>query len=337
MEMRLYWESCLKAFLAPALDSVVTSTVPEPGSLGLLGIGPASVGLPRRRAVRRRDSMTIPWRRVSEGFLARAAVTLAAYALVACALLPTSLLSQADAKPVTQQFQDLKITFTAAKAGDTADKIFLVLVDADGKPLSKFKVAVSADGFTTTGFSDHFELTDGAIADGSTVTLRIKSVANYNGKIGLQSASFIDQASGKVTGTGAATGGKLAGDPIYTISNDVIPSANLVVKNLFFYENHAAVNFDTLDPAVLIDATGIPEPGAVLDGPGTSQDYLVPPIADDTFFISQGQIFNDGDALPFAWFVDGYTTAVPQPPTWTLLAANMLVLWLIRRPARARR
>jgi hypothetical protein len=273
------------------------------------------------------------WESCLKTFLARSA-----YALAACALLLTSLLSQADAKQVKQQFQDLKITFTAAKAGDTADKIFLVLVDADGKPLSKFKVAVSADGFTTTGFSDHFELTDGAIADKSTVTLRIKSVANYNGKIGLQSASFIDQASGKVTGTGAATGGKLAGDPIYTISNDVIPSADLVVKNLLFYENHAAVSFDTLDPAVLIDATGIPEPGAELDGPGTSKDYPVPPIADDTFFISQGQIFIDGDALPIGWFVDGYTTAaVPEPATWTLLATNMLVLWLIRRRACARR
>ena len=95
-----------------------------------------------------------------------------------------------------------------------------------------------------------------------------------------------------MVGTATATGGQLAGDPIYTISNDLVPSADLTVENLLFYENHLPVDFDTLDPAVPIDATGILETGAVLDGPGTLEDYSVPPIADGTFFISQGQVLN---------------------------------------------
>ena len=274
--------------------------------------------------------MTIVECRAREGFLAGAAYALAAYALTVFALL-LLLLCQADAKPVTQQFQALKITFKAAMAGATADKIDLVLVDASGKPLSKSKVAVSASGFTTTGFSDHFELTGGTIADGATVTLRIKSVANYNGKISLQSASFIDQASGKVLGQGTATGGALAGDPIYTISDDVVGSPDLAVENLLFYENHAPVDFDTLDPAVLIGGTAISEGDAVLDGAGTSEDYSVPPIVDDTFFIAQGQIFDEGDTAPIGWFVDGYTTVVSEPSTLALLGVSMLGFWYVRR------
>ena len=126
---------------------------------------------------------------------------------------------------MTQQFQDLKITYNAD--GTTADNILLVLVDAKGNALSKFKVAVSASGFTPVGSSDDFKLTkkDGTIADDTTVTLRIKSVANYNGKISLQSATF--KSGDTVVGTATATGGQLAGDPIYTISNGFVPSADL--------------------------------------------------------------------------------------------------------------
>jgi hypothetical protein len=118
-----------------------------------------------------------------------------------------------------------------------------------------------------------------------------------------------------VVGTATATGGQLAGDPIYTISNDLVPSADLTVENLLFYENHLPVDFDTLDPAVPIDATGILETGAVLDGPGTLEDYSVPPIADGTFFISQGQVLNGATHLRSGGFVDGYTTTIPEPST----------------------
>jgi len=276
--------------------------------------------------------MTIPRFGTMQTFSAGRAYTLVAYALAACALLLLLFISNADAKPVTQQFQDLKITFKAAMAGDTADQIHLVLVGADGKPLSKFKVDVSAAGFTVKGSSDDFTLTkkEGAIADGGTVTLRIRSVVKYDGKISLQSASFIDQASGKVVGTGAATGGALAGDPIYTISNDVLPSADLAVRNLLFYENHASVDFDNLDPAIPLDATGIPQAGAELDGTGTFEDYTVPAIADDLFFIAQGQIFNEGDTSPIGWFVDGYSTIVPEPPMLAVLGVGLVGIWLIR-------
>ena len=180
------------------------------------------------------------------------------------------------------------------------------------------------------GSSDDFKLTkkDGTIADGTTVTLRIKSVANYNGKISLQSATF--KSGDTVVGTATATGGQLAGDPIYTISNDLVPSADLTVENLLFYENHVPVDFDTLDPAVLVDSTGIPGTGAVLDGPGTLEEYSVSSIADGTFFISQGQIFNEGDNAPIGWFVDGYTTTVSEPSTLALLGISMLGIWLIR-------
>ena len=82
--------------------------------------------------------------RIREGFLAGAAYTLIAYGLAAGALLLFLLLSQADAKPVTQQFEDLKVTYKAEVAGTTADNILPVLVDTKGNALSKFKVAVSA-------------------------------------------------------------------------------------------------------------------------------------------------------------------------------------------------
>ena len=97
----------------------------------------------------------------------------------------------AGAKPVTQQYQDLKIVYTASVANTMAKSIHLVLQDASGKALNKFKVSVTAKGFTVTGDSDSFTLT-GDVNDGATVTLRIKSVAAYKGTISLQSASFMN-------------------------------------------------------------------------------------------------------------------------------------------------
>jgi hypothetical protein len=241
------------------------------------------------------------------------------------------------AKPVKQQYQDLKITFTAVKGGDTANKIHLVLVDGAGKALSKFKVQVKADGFNTIASSDDFVLTStsGAIADGATVTIRIKGVAAYNGKIGLQSAVF--QSGDTVVGHGAATGGGLAGDPIYTIYNDLVPSFDFRIGNLLFYYDHPEVDFDTLDPSVVIDTTGIPQVGAILGGPGTFADYTVPPIADGMFFIAQGQIFLEGETTPIGWFVNVYTTtAIPEPPSIALLltgfaGAGIIIGWISRR------
>ncbi len=245
----------------------------------------------------------------------------AAYTFLLCLLV-----CHADAKPVTQQFQDLKITYKATVAGTTADNINLVLQGAGGTALSSSKVAVSNSDFNITGFSDHFELKKkmGTIADGDTITLRIRSVANYKDKISLQTAAFKSGAT--PVGTAEATGGGLAGDPIYTIYNDLSPSADLTVGNLLFYENHAPVDFDTLDPAVLIDTTGIAETGAVLDGAGTFADYSVPSIADGTFFLTQGQIFADGNTSPIGWFVDGYTTTeIPEPSSAVLLLAGLLL------------
>jgi len=106
-------------------------------------------------------------------------------------------------------------------------------------------------------------------------------------------------------------------------------SADLTVEDLLFYESHIPVDFDTLDPAVPIDATGTPEAGAVLDGPETAEDYSVPPMAHGTFFISQGQIFNEGDTAPIGWFIDGYTTTGAEPSTLALLGISMLGIWLI--------
>ena len=103
-----------------------------------------------------------------------------------------------------------------------------------------------------------------------------------------------------------------------------------LIWNLLFYENHAPVDFDTLDTAVPIDATGIQETGAALDGPGTAEDDSIPSIADGTFFISQGQVFNEGDTSPIGWFVDGYTTTVSEPSTLALLCISMLGIWFMR-------
>ena len=200
------------------------------------------------------------------------------------------------AKPVTQQYQNLTITYRATKAGDSADNIHLVFANAAGQPVGKFKIQVQATGFSTAASSDDFVLTStgGAIADGATVTIRIKGVARYNGKISLQSASF--RSGTTVTGQGAATGGALAGDPIYTAFNDLVPSFDLKIENLLFYTIIPAVDFDTLDPSIIIDATGISQSGAILDGPGTFADYTVPPIADGLFFIAQGEIFLTGES-----------------------------------------
>lgn len=157
---------------------------------------------------------------------------LAKFVVVAAMLLfGLGLVGPAGAKPVTQQYQDLKIVYTASVAGTMAKSIHLVLQGAGGKALSKFEVSVTAKGFTVTGDSDSFTLT-GNVADGATVTPRIKSVAAYKGEISLQSASFMNGAA--TVGTGAVTGGALAGDPIYTITNTVTPSLDLTVTNLLF-------------------------------------------------------------------------------------------------------
>ncbi|HLZ83236.1 MAG TPA: hypothetical protein VKQ54_06675 [Caulobacteraceae bacterium] len=236
--------------------------------------------------------------------------------------------SGVQAKPVKVEYQDLKITYTAAVAGTAADNIYLVLQDAKKDPLSKFKVTVSATGFNVSGNSDSFTLTPkmGTIADMSTVTLRIKSVANYNGKIGLQSATF--RSGTTVTGAGDVTGGALMGDPQYIMSLDVIGSPALTVEDLTFYENHPSVSFDTLDPSVPIDTTGIAEPDANLSGAGASDAFSVPPIDNNAYFIAQGEVFDQGGSQPIAWFVDGYTPAsnVPEPPIGALLILPLLGL-----------
>jgi hypothetical protein len=209
----------------------------------------------------------------------RATLIAAAQALFYCVLA-----AAAHAKPVTMEYQDLKITYTATNAGTKSDSIDLVLVGTGGK-LSKFKANVAADGFTVTSDTTSYTLTPkNPIADGATVTIRIKSVGAYDGKIGMQSAVFSNK--GTPVGTGAATGGALMGDPTYTISDDVIGSPDLMVEDLTFYENHAPVDFATLGPSVPIDMTGIAEPDLVLDGVGTSDPFTVPPIAANDYFIA---------------------------------------------------
>ena len=254
-------------------------------------------------------------------------------AIAAVLLFGFGLAGPAGAKPVTQQYQDLKIVYTASVANTMAKSIHLVLQDASGKALNKFKVSVTAAGFTVTGDSNSFTLT-GNVNDGATVTLRIKSVAAYNGTISLQSASFMN--GGNTVGTGAVTGGALAGDPIYSITNTVTPSLDLTVTNLLFYESHSAVDFGTLDPAVPIDSSGVLQPDLTLDGSGTFQDYSLPTGADTPFFISQGTVYEEGDDSPVAWFVDGYTT-VPEPSGVAVLVPLLGGLWVIRRVGRGRR
>jgi hypothetical protein len=127
------------------------------------------------------------------------------------------------------------------------------------------------------------------------------------------------------------TGGKLSGDPVYEITNELTSSPDLTVEDLLFYEDHPAVDFSTLDPSVPIDATGIAETAGPLDGLGSVDDYVLPSGADANYFIAQGEIFQQGSNTPTAWFVDGYTTA-PEPPTAVLLLPPLLAaMWAVRR------
>jgi hypothetical protein len=259
----------------------------------------------------------------------RAPLIAAAQALFYCALATAP-----HAKPITMEYQDLKITYTAQNQGTKANSIDLVLVGTGGK-LNKFKATVAADGFAVTSDTSSYTLTPkNPIADGATVTIRIKSFGAYNGKIGLQSAVFSN--NGTPVGTGAATGGALMGDPTYTISDDVIGSPELMVEDLTFYESHAPVDFATLDPSVQIDMTGIAEPDLVLDGVGTSDPFTVPPIAANDYFIAQGEVVDEDTGQPVAWFVDGYTTSpVPEPPIAALLILPLLgLVWVDRRNRR---
>jgi hypothetical protein len=264
--------------------------------------------------------MTGPCRRSRSVVLATAAFFLC------CGVLP----DPADAKPLKAEYQDLKIRYTADKAGTMATSIDLVILGTGNKALNKFQVQVSAKGFTVGYGSGAWTLT-GNVNDGATVTIDVKSINAYNGSISVQSAIFVNAT--KPTGQGAVTGGKLSGDPIYEISNDLAISPDLTVEDLLFYDNHPAVDFSTLDPSVPIDATGIPEANVTLDGDGALADYALPTGADTPYFIAQGEVFLAGGSTPAAWFVDGYTT-VPEPPVALLLSAPLLTLmWAARRRA----
>jgi hypothetical protein len=207
---------------------------------------------------------------------------------------------RAHAKAVAQQFEDLKLQFTGM-AGDTAKTIDLVVTGA-----TKFNIALTADGFNVAAMAGgQFTLTkkNGVLQNGDTVTIRVRGLLGFNKPFQIQSVFFVPQKGAPVQGKG--TGGGLKGDPTFTLYNDLIPSANLTVQNLFFFENHSPVDFGSLDPAVPIDSTGIAEANALLNGTSSSQDYSVPSIADGTWFLAQGQIFGASDSSPSGWFVDG--------------------------------
>jgi len=227
-------------------------------------------------------------------------------------------LSQANAKPVTMRAQGVKVQFNAEKATDEATNIYLELKGDGGKLLTNSQVRITATDVTSKRMfkvkytGDSFVLTaDGfTVADGKDVIIQARAINVYNGKISVQRVVFRNNKNQQLD-NGKGVGGTMTGDPTYTLFNDLIPSVNLSVQNLVFYENHAAVDFCTLDPAVPVDSSGISQTGAFLNGTGSSQDYSVPPILDGTFFISQGQVFTESSSSPAAWFVDGYTTT-PQ-------------------------
>ncbi len=156
---------------------------------------------------------------------------------------------RADAKTVTMQFQDLKILYTAAVAGTMSTSIDLVLQDANGNALSKFQVAVSAPGYTVVYAGNGTWKLTGNTADKGTTTIKIASVAAYKGNISLQSAIFLNGAA--ATGQGAVTGGKLAGDPTYEVTDAVTSSPDLTVEDLMFYEDHRPSTSPRLTPRCL--------------------------------------------------------------------------------------
>jgi hypothetical protein len=245
---------------------------------------------------------------------ARRVFLIAAALFLWCGLNP----GRADAKAVTMQFQDLKILYTAAVAGTMSTSIDLVLQDANGKALSKFQVTVSAPGYTVVYAGNGTWKLTGNTTDRGTATIKIASVAAYNGNISLQSAVFLNGAN--ATGQGAVTGGKLAGDPTYEITDAVTSSPDLTVEDLMFYEDHAPVDLATLDPSVPIGG-GTPETDAVLDAADMEEvDYAGLPQSADYpgYFLAQGEVFEPGGTTPVAWFVDGYTAA-PEPSTWALM------------------
>jgi hypothetical protein len=233
----------------------------------------------------------------------------------------------AHAKAVAQQFEDLKLEFTGM-AGDTAKTIDLVITGA-----TKFNIALTADGFDVGALAGgKFTLTkkNGVLNNGDTVTIRVRGLLGFNKPFQIQSVFFVPQKGAPVQGKG--TGGGLKGDPIFTLYNDLVPSADLIVQNLFFFENHSPVDFNTLDPAIPIDSTGIAETNALLDGTGSSQDYPIPSIADGTWFLAQGQVFGVGDSFPSGWFVDGFTTTpTPEPSSVLLLLLGGALVKMSRR------
>jgi hypothetical protein len=206
-------------------------------------------------------------------------------------------LSQAHAKPVTKQIEGQKIKFTAAKKSTDATNVYVYLTKGNGDPLLALNAAITAEcNGAKFDVKSGFYILTGTVPDQAELKLTVRGKTGYTGAIRLGSIAFRD-ANNKVIGEGAAVGGGMKGDPIYTLYNDLIPSANLSVQNLVFYENHSPVDFCTLDPAVPIDSNGIPEAGAFLNGPGSSQDYSVPPPVDGTFFIAQGEVFAVGSSF----------------------------------------
>jgi hypothetical protein len=228
----------------------------------------------------------------------------------------------AQAKKVTNEFEDLKLTFPAGAAG-MPDNIDLVV-----KGATKFQVRLSIDGFNpplaASGGHFVFSAKDGTtVAAGSMVTVRVRGIGGFNKAFQIESVVF--KQGDTVLAQGTATGGGLKGDPIFTLFNDLVPSFDLGIDNLRFCENHTPLDFDTLDPGATVSGSCVPQLPAVLDGPGSTADYTVSPILDGLEFIAQGDIVPVGETVPTGKVIYGFmTTDIPEPASLALLLPGVI-------------
>jgi hypothetical protein len=240
--------------------------------------------------------------------------------------------SPASAAPITAMFMKGSVMFNKANnMVPDATSFDLVLTN-----VGKFDVSVTGDktfNKVTTmiqGKDLVVTFSGGTLTDGQVLNFGIQATAAglaAKVKFAPQSMIWLNGATTLNTNETKITGAKLQGDPVYSVTDDLAPTAPISVQNLTLFQNHAPIPFDSLDPMVPVDTTGgTPEGNFTLTGSNPSNDITVSPILPGDYLYAQGQILDSTTGSVTGAFIDGFATSVPEPSSLQLIVIAGVIL-----------